>query len=254
MLDTTFLSEERRKIEFIQQYLPIIVNKCKALWLVHAYKHMIDEAISLCSYLPEVIRMPEQLLTLKIHLQQYYIQHIDVNTESIVSDWLLKRSRYNVKEWQDRPSYSFIRNSRNRAKRLATWKRIYDNKYELPKTGEILTYEDVIRERNEGFSEEEMVLAPPFLVLFNDGNVGDYPGYPMYEGVRFIERATQFKDTIADQYEQGVDEFVDYVMGLDVGSLPSPHNWLPTVPVLSNDDHFDTKMAATSIALKARQT
>jgi len=213
------------------------------LALAVAYNHLIELVDTRTQEHVEVRRAPELRTILIDHLILNADKHINVQTGTIFNDSLLGTPR-SLRDWQE-AGYHARRSTSNYEKRLNYWKALYDNapvafqqRVDTPgklfdtqrtyqssfispkgkivgrahkKSGEIVTYEDVILARNTRYGETVQIV--PWWAVLNYGTGGK--GYPISPGLHFIEDAERHVPALIHEYEQHFEQFINDVFDRD---------------------------------------
>jgi len=203
----------RIKTNDIIRELPNISNYIKAVCLLIAYNTMIRLADTRMSNHPEAIRAPSLRYAIVGHFTRFVTRHVSLSQNRIFDDLVLSGSNRLLQSWQE-SGYRTRRTANNYRTRLVYWQAIFDESQPIiakrvpsksedvmskphyrikvldrvRRHGKIVTYEDVIYDRNSRFAE--VVELVPFLMPFNYGtSFGSRPGYPNVPGLHFIEDA-----------------------------------------------------------------
>ena len=225
MFDIAFVQDFDDQIQILRSFTSLFGTYFKILALVESYNMLIKFVSERTQTHPEVVRVPELRDILLDHLYTNADDHIDIAAESIFNIHIVGTDS-TVRHWQE-VGYPMKRTPKNYSKRLEYWKAIYTgeavkvnerqkkekNHKMSPRTGEnifgpvveynkpvayevhvkdrsgkIVTYEDVIKSRNEKFSATKKLV--PFWIPLNYGtDSGVQAGYPAVPGLHFVEDA-----------------------------------------------------------------
>jgi hypothetical protein len=212
-----------------------------ALALAVSYNHLIELADTRTQTHPEVQRVPSLRYILLEHLYNNADRHINLQRDTIFDDSLLGGPR-TLREWQD-AGYHTSRTASNYGKRFRYWQAIYDDapvqqqqqridttpgdifggvttvsapsrvltRPRSRATGQIVTYEDVIRNRDVRYGATAQLV--PWWRSLNYGTGGQ--GYPVTGALHFVEDAERRVPATLTQYAEYFEQFVNDVFNND---------------------------------------
>lgn len=269
-----FISQYKTKVISLSEHTPALVRFFYAIGLVDSYVYMVRTFLERAASHPEVVRTPAMFDAMLEHFQTYPLEHISVTENRIFNEDFVG-TLHHLEAWQQ-AGYPLERSEDDHSRRWKVWYHIWNN---IPitetvtrtsKKGKTSTYEwtyfpKTPTEPHDDASVEETMAARmenygplvryvPFWLPLNYGTTGvpgsSNPGYPVVEGLHFVNIAEQRIAANTAQSLRLLDRFLaEQLETIEPTALPeSAIMWAKSKIQYSDTYDIDTFAIAEKLA------
>lgn len=240
----SFISNQKKKLQTLRGNVQKASRFFHALALAQAYGRMLQEIEQRTRGHPEVARVPELVQILIDHFKLYANEHISIERNEIFNPDFLETLAA-LDDWQE-AGYPMSRSDEDYPWRVRVFRAIWSGtpitvtldriskrgnafKQQItftplnPETRQPTSYAEIIRARNENYSDVVRYIPFWYPLNYGTGGIGVNPGYPDVPGLHFIDVSEQYIELYKRQTLGLMGRY--YASALTNFELEQPEEW-----------------------------